>query len=176
MSSPAGSTVTFRRAPADFGRGAVERFARVLQAEVTKGRSFDCLIAGDAELRRLNRQFRGQDYATDVLSFPAGPLPNGHGSAGAGHGSAGAGRGSAGLSLGDIAISVARARSQARQYGHTPEQEIQILLLHGVLHLLGMDHETDRGRMARAEERWRARLGLPHGLIERVGFIERVRS
>jgi len=171
MSSPAGSTVTFRRAPADFGRGAVERFARVLQAEVTKGRSFDCLITGDAELRRLNRKFRGQDHATDVLSFPASPLPNGHGSAGA-YGAATVRE----RYLGDVAISVARARAQARQYGHTPEQEIQILLLHGVLHLLGMDHETDRGRMARAEKRWRARLGLPDGLIERVGFIERVRS
>jgi probable rRNA maturation factor len=154
MSSPQGSTVTFRRAPANLRRGTVERFARTLQTEVTKGRSFDCLIAGDAELRRLNREFRGQDCATDVLSFPALPLPNG--------------RAARGGWAGDIAISLPRARSQARQYGHQPEQEIQILLLHGALHLLGMDHETDRGQMARAEKRWRARLGLPNGLIERV--------
>jgi probable rRNA maturation factor len=162
MASPEGSTVTFRRAPADLRRGAVERFARKLQAEVTKGRSFACLIAGDAELRRLNREFRGKDYATDVLSFPASPLPYGRGSV----------RGC----LGDIAISLPRARSQAREHGHTPEQEIQILMLHGVLHLLDMNHETDGGQMARAEKRWRARLGLPNGLIERVRFIERVRS
>ena len=70
--------------------------------------------------------------------------------------------------LGDIAISLPRARAQAREFGHKPEQEIQILMLHGVLHLLGMDHERDRGRMARAEKRWRARLGLPNSLIERV--------
>ena len=67
-----------------------------------------------------------------------------------------------------MAISVARARAQARQFGHTTEDELRILMLHGVLHLLGMDHETDGGRMARAEKRWRRELGLPNGLIERV--------
>ena len=148
MASPEGSTVIFRRAPADLRRGAIERFARKLQLEVTRGRAFDCLITGDAELRRLNRDFRGKDYPTDVLSFPNGTgFP---------------------ASLGDLAISLSRARAQARRYGHRPEQEIQILMLHGVLHLLSMDHETDGGRMARAEKRWRAHLGLPNGLIERV--------
>jgi probable rRNA maturation factor len=146
MPSPS-STVTFRRVPADFSRRAIERFARRLHVEVARGRPFDCLIAGDAELRRLNREFLGKDYATDVLSFPA---PD------------------AGAFLGDIAISFARARAQARVFGHNPGQEIQILMLHGLLHLLGMDHTTDGGRMARAEKRWRARLGLPNGLIERV--------
>jgi probable rRNA maturation factor len=70
--------------------------------------------------------------------------------------------------LGDIAISAARARAQARDFGHSTEDEIRILMLHGVLHLLGMDHETDAGVMARAEKRWRARLGLPNGLIDRT--------
>jgi probable rRNA maturation factor len=70
--------------------------------------------------------------------------------------------------LGDIAISLARARAQAREFGHAIEQEVQILMLHGVLHLMGHDHETDSGAMARAEKRWRAKLGLPNGLIERV--------
>lgn len=139
------STVTFRRVPADFPRQAMERFARRLQVEVAQGRPFDCLIAGDAELRRLNREFLGNDYPTDVLAFPA-----------------------AGVPLGDIAISFARARAQARAFGHSIGQEIQILMLHGLLHLLGMDHTADSGRMARAEKRWRARLGLPTGLIERV--------
>ena len=139
------STVTFRRVPAGFSRRAIERFACRLQAEVAQGRPFDCLISGDAELRRLNREFLGKDYPTDVLSFPAsGPF------------------------LGDIAISFARARAQARSFGHSTGQEIQILMLHGLLHLLGMDHATDTGRMARVEKRWRARLGLPNGLIERV--------
>ena len=143
--SPEGSTVTFRRIPENLRRRSIERFARKLQTGVARGRVFDCLIAGDSELRRLNREFRGKDAPTDVLSFPAG---NGR--------------------LGDIAISLGRARAQAREFGHTTEQEIQILMLHGVLHLLGMDHETDGGRMARAEKRWRASLGLPNGLIERV--------
>ena len=145
MSSPEGSTVTFRRVPADVRPRAVQSFARKLQREVAKGRPFDCLVTGDAELRRLNRQYRGKDYATDVLSFPA---VEGH--------------------LGDLAISSARARSQAREFGHTTEDELRILMLHGVLHLLGLDHETDDGRMARAERRWRRELGLPNGLIERV--------
>jgi probable rRNA maturation factor len=70
--------------------------------------------------------------------------------------------------LGDIAISLARARAQGRRYGHTTEIEIRILMLHGVLHLLGMDHDADGGRMARAEMRWRKRLALPDGLIERA--------
>jgi probable rRNA maturation factor len=150
MSSPEGSTVTFRRVPASLRRRTIQNFARKLQAEVARGRAFDTLITGDADLRRLNRDFRGQDYATDVLSFPCAP------------------GGQSSLSLGDLAISLARARAQARQFGHTPEREIQILMLHGLLHLLGFDHETDTGRMARAEKRWRARLGLPGGLIERV--------
>ena len=152
--SPEGSSVQFRRVPGNLRRRPIERFARTLQADVAKGRAFDCLITGDAELRRLNREFRGKDAATDVLSFPVSPLPDGRGSV----------RGR----VGDIAVSLGRARAQARVFGHTLEQEIQILMLHGVLHLLGMDHERDNGRMARAEKRWRSRLGLPNGLIERV--------
>jgi probable rRNA maturation factor len=144
MSSPEGSSVTFRRPAADVRTRAIQRFARKLQREVARGRAFDTLLTGDAELRRWNRQFRGKDYPTDVLSFPCAE----------------------GL-LGDIAISLGRARAQAREHGHTPEQEVRILMLHGLLHLLGMDHESDGGRMARAEKRWRRRLRLPAGLIER---------
>jgi probable rRNA maturation factor len=128
----------------------LQRFATRLETEVAGGSLFDCLVTTDAELRRLNRIFRHHDTPTDVLSFPnpQSPLPN--------------------SSLGDLAISLHRARAQARQFGHRLEDEIRILMLHGLLHLLGMDHETDRGRMARAERRWRARFGLPLGLIERV--------
>jgi probable rRNA maturation factor len=146
MPSPEPSTATFRRVPPDFRRRVVQRFARQLQAEVTRGRPFDCLVTGDAELRRLNKQFRGEDCATDVLSV-AGADP---------------------ASLGDIAISLQRARAQAGEFGHSVEQEVSILMLHGVLHLMGMDHQAGDGRMARAEKRWRVRLGLAHGLIERV--------
>jgi probable rRNA maturation factor len=150
-------SVIFRRIPADVPQRAVERFACKLQNQVAKGRPFECLIAGDAELRRLNRKFRAKDQATDVLSFPSGTgLP-------------------ARSSLGSIAISLQRARAQARALGHSTEDEIRILMLHGILHLTGLDHETDAGRMARAEKRWRARLGLPASLIERA-IIERVRA
>jgi probable rRNA maturation factor len=76
--------------------------------------------------------------------------------------------------LGDLAISLPRARAQAAALGHNLEQELRILMLHGVLHLVGMDHETDNGHMARAEKLWRIRLGLPAGLIERS--TERVRA
>jgi len=151
MSSPEGSTVTFRRPPGSVRPRGIRNFARKLQQEVAKGRPFDVLITGDAELRKLNREFRGRDYPTDVLSFPIEQaLPPAR-------------------PLGDLAISLARARAQAREFGHTVEQELQILMLHGVLHLLGYDHEIDSGRMARAEKRWRSRLRLPNGLIERVG-------
>lgn len=144
--SPDGSTVTIRRVSKSLRPASIRKFARRLQDEVAKGRPFDILITGDSELRRLNRDFLGHDYPTDVLSFPSG----------------------AGETLGDLAISLGRARAQARAFGHSTEQEVQVLMLHGLLHLLGYDHETDNGSMARAEKRWRARLGLPNGLIERV--------
>ncbi|HLK63733.1 MAG TPA: rRNA maturation RNase YbeY [Bryobacteraceae bacterium] len=153
MTSPEGSTITFRCSSAGIRPRALLLFARKLEREVSKGRPFDCLVTGDGELRRLNREFRGKDEPTDVLSFPMSQDgPNGRSRP----------------PLGDLAISVARARSQAREFGHSTEQEIRVLMLHGVLHLMGMDHESDGGRMARAEKRWRSRLGLPNGLIERV--------
>jgi len=126
-----------------------------LKEQVARGAGFSCLIARDADLRKLNREFRKKDQSTDVLSFPAarsGALPDGRGCA----------------YLGDIAISADRAAAQARELGHPIEQEIGILMLHGVLHLQGMDHQKDGGKMRRAERRWRSRLGLPYGLTERV--------
>jgi probable rRNA maturation factor len=146
MSSPEGSTVTFRRTSPDVRPRALTRFVRKLQREITKDQPFNTLITGDAELRKLNREFRAKDHPTDVLSFPSAAPPE----------------------LGDIAISIVRARAQARQHGHSTEEEVRILMLHGVLHLLGLDHESDRGQMARAEQRWRIKLGLPNGLIDRV--------
>jgi probable rRNA maturation factor len=70
--------------------------------------------------------------------------------------------------LGELAISFDRASEQAVLQGHGIEEELRILILHGILHLRGMNHETDRGEMARAERAWRKRLGLPAGLIERT--------
>jgi probable rRNA maturation factor len=152
--------VLMRRAPSGVNSVRLEEFARALRRRVTGGREFQCLITGDAELQRLNRKFRRKDYPTDVLSFPAGP-PAYKKKAPAGT--------PAVLSLGDIAISVDRARAQARGFGHALDEEICILMLHGVLHLMGMDHERDAGAMARTEAEWRRKLRLPSALIERVG-------
>ena len=133
--------------PFRFRKGVLREFHAELIKRVTRGRDFTCLIANDAELRRLNRRFLGKDLATDVLSFPADGA-NG--------------------TCGDLAISLDRAKAQGAARGHTAEDELRILMLHGALHLAGFDHETDGGEMARAELRWRKRLGLPAGLIERT--------
>jgi probable rRNA maturation factor len=136
--------ITYRRKPGTLDSSAMESlgaFAETLRRRVARGREFHCLVTGDAELRALNRTYRNKDYPTDVLSFPG---------------------------TGDIAISFARARAQAKAFGHSTEDELRILLLHGVLHLKGMDHESDGGRMAKAEARWRAILNLPATLIGRV--------
>ncbi len=139
--------ITYRRKPATLDAESLQSFAEVLRDRVARGREFHCRITNDAELQSLNARFRKQDHPTDVLSFPNGGAPH---------------------PLGDIAISIQRARAQARQYRHAPEDEIRILMLHGVLHLLGMDHESDSGQMKRTETRWRRKLGLPIGLIERT--------
>lgn len=103
-------------------------------------------IVSDRRMRALNRQFRGKDKVTDVLSFPAHE------------------RGF----LGDIVIAAGVSKQQAREAGHSPVTELRVLALHGLLHLLGYDHEADDGRMARAEARLRKKAGLPAGLIERA--------
>jgi probable rRNA maturation factor len=153
MPDPA-SVLVFQHPLRNIVRAPLRRFLGDITAKIAGGRDIICLITDDAHLRALNRQFRGQDYPTDVLSFPG---------AGAGTG-VGAG--------GELAISLDAAVRQAAELGHSVEDELRILILHGVLHLTGMDHETDSGQMARAETAWRKRLGLPPGLIER-GLIER---
>lgn len=113
-------------------------------------------LVSDRRMRSLNRQFRGKDEVTDVLSFPCAVRPK-----------AGA-RPAAGTPLGDIAIASGAARRQARAAGHPVRTEVRVLALHGLLHLLGYDHETDRGEMRRLEARLRRRAGLEEGLIERT--------
>ncbi len=109
------------------------------------------LLTTDAGQRSLNRRFRGKNKPTDVLSFPAGSsLPG------------------ANKIAGDLSISVPTARRQAAQQGHSLSTEIKVLILHGVLHLAGYDHETDSGEMALCERKLRTRLRLPGGLIERA--------
>jgi probable rRNA maturation factor len=109
------------------------------------------LLTTDAAIQKLNRRFRGKNKATDVLSFPASGL------------------GAKGIA-GDLAISVTTALGQAAEQGHSLSTEIKVLILHGLLHLAGFDHEVDAGRMARRERLLRAKLRLPQGLIERAGF------
>jgi probable rRNA maturation factor len=102
-------------------------------------------LVSDERVRALNRRYRRRDSATDVLSFPA------------------AERGR----LGDVVIATGLARRQAREAGHTLQTELRVLALHGLLHLLGYDHEHDSGQMARLERRLRRKGGLCEGLIER---------
>ena len=129
------------------------RFLTLAQKTVRLRGQVTVLLTTDACLRKLNRQFRGKNKATDVLSFPAeSPFP-----------------GTAAEKIaGDLAISMPTARRQAVEQGHSLSAEIKVLILHGLLHLSGYDHEADKGKMARRELLLRARLGLPQGLIERA--------
>jgi probable rRNA maturation factor len=116
-------------------------------------------VVSDARMRALNKRFRKVDRVTDVLSFPAGKGQPGHGPTSE--------RRRPAPFLGEIAIARGVAARQARRAGHRPATELRILALHGVLHLLGYDHEVDEGQMARIEARLRRRAGLPVGLIAR---------
>ncbi len=128
---------------------ALDRFVARARRAAGLRAAVNVLVTSNAELKELNRRFRGKDQPTDVLSFPALP----------------------GLKpryAGDIAISAEIATHNARVLGHTPAEEIKILALHGILHLRGYDHERDRGKMARREEKLRRELRLPIALIERT--------
>lgn len=130
-------------------RSGLARFLRVAQEAVGLDGEVDVLLAGDATLKRLNREYRGKNKATDVLSFPAPDEM-------------------AGERAGDLAISLDTAARQAEEHGHTLRDEVRVLLLHGLLHLSGMDHEADKGEMAASEAELRRALRLPAGLIARA--------
>jgi probable rRNA maturation factor len=127
---------------------ALAQFLRAAQAAVRLRGQVTVLLTSDKAIRGLNRRFRQVDRPTDVLSFPA---PESAPPAVAG----------------DIAISVPTAARQAAEQRHSLSSEVKILILHGLLHLAGYDHESDNGRMARRERVLRAKLRLPLGLIER---------
>ena len=134
--------------------GALDRFVlRARKAASLRGQ-VNVLVTSSTAMRSLNRQFRGLNKATDVLSFPA---------------ESGAYKSRKKRNLvGDVAISADIALVNAVRLGHSVAKEIKILVLHGILHLAGLDHERDNGEMARKEATLRRALGLPAALIERV--------
>ena len=148
----------------------LSRFLAVVQETIRLKGQVTVLLTTDAAIRKLNRQFRGKGKATDVLSFPAeGSFP-----ADGSFPAEGSVPGSAAEKIaGDLAISVPTALRQAVEQGHSLSTEIKILILHGLLHLAGHDHEADEGKMARRERQLRAKLSLPQGLIERTAKVRR---
>jgi probable rRNA maturation factor len=139
---------------ARFGRAVRRRLLTAFLAQAAAALKLEgeisVLLTTDTQIRRLNVEFRGINRATDVLSFPP-PEPVD----GTAH------------TAGDLAISVETAARQAEEGGHALFAELEVLLLHGVLHLAGYDHESDEGQMARKEAALRRRFGLSAGLIER---------
>ena len=131
------------------GKRDLNRFLAEATAALGLAGDVSVLLTGDEQLRAMNLQFRGVDKPTDVLSFPA--LPE------AANGAQG----------GDLAISLDTAAIQAADHGHTLQMEVKVLILHGLLHLAGYDHERDRGQMRRRETLLRKQFALPSGLVER---------
>jgi len=134
-------------------RAELERFADKARAAVGLRGEVNILLTSSAKIRDLNRRFRKKDQATDVLSFPAA-----------------ASSGVAACS-GDLAVSVDIAAQWAENLRHSLVKELSILILHGMLHLAGYDHETDSGEMARKEATLRKRFELPASLTERARSV-----
>jgi probable rRNA maturation factor len=142
--------IIIRKAAPGISEQALARFAqRARKAAGLRGQ-VNVVLTSSRDIRALNRRFRGKDKPTDVLSFPPVPVV-------------------ADAFSGDIVISTDIACRNARLYQQTPAQELKILIVHGMLHLAGYDHESDRGEMARQEERLRRKLGLSSSLIRRTG-------
>ena len=140
-SRPGGQLPSLPKAP-------LSRFLKRAQKAAGLDGDVTVLLADDARLKELNSSFRHKNKPTDVLSFPA--FENEEGMAG------------------DLAISLETAQRQADEHGHALEDEVRILILHGVLHLAGYDHEVDKGEMRALEAELRESLKLPVGLIERT--------
>jgi probable rRNA maturation factor len=134
-------------------REALSRFVLRARRAIRLPGRVNVLLTGDAEIRSLNARFRKKNKSTDVLSFPADSVPGRNGSR---------------AFAGEIAISSEVARRSAVNLGHSTAVEVKILVLHGILHLAGFDHERDNGHMARKEAGLRQLLGLPSSLTERA--------
>jgi probable rRNA maturation factor len=139
--------IIFRKPVAGLNETALARFTARAQRAIGLEGEVNVLVASNEELQALNSRFRGKRQPTDVLSFPA--------------------MAKAGSVTGDLAISADLAALNAQGLGHATAEEVKILIVHGLLHLAGYDHEQDHGEMARQELRLRQRLGLPAGLMER---------
>jgi probable rRNA maturation factor len=163
--------------------GALGAWLRRVAPAAARG-TVSIALVGDARIRALNRTYRHKDHATDVLSFPsdsaevpasASRAPSlkrqrtrRRRSSKSGVAREGGRRGAAERFLGDIVIARRVAQRQAREAGHSVAAELRVLALHGLLHLLGYDHERDNGTMRRLEERLRRKGGLTESLIERA--------
>lgn len=135
-------------------QASLVRFLSRARKAVKLAGPVNILVTDDAHMREFNRSFRKKDKPTDVLSFPPPPSPGKNGKAAA--------------FAGELAISADIAAANAKQLGHPLSAEIKILVLHGLLHLAGYDHETDSGAMQRKEAKLRRELRLPESLIERT--------
>jgi probable rRNA maturation factor len=144
--------VILRKRIAGLSPSTLERFVLRARRVVHLRDTVNVLVTSNAELQPLNRRFMGKDKPTDVLTFPA-PLME---------------CGTAKRIAGDVAISADTARENAKRLGHSVADEVKILVLHGILHLAGLDHEHDNGEMARKEGQLRRQLNLEVGLIERA--------
>ena len=153
----------FKKKIAGLSAESLNRFVlRARRAVRLKGR-VDVLVTSSSAMRTLNLRFRGKNRATDVLSFPADSPSDGNPRRS--------------TFAGEIAISADVALNNARRLGHSGALEVRILVLHGLLHLAGFDHERDNGAMARKEGNLRRTLRLPSSLIERgaPGYEESVK-
>ena len=119
--------------------------AKALKVAAASGAGVTVAFVSDLAMRELNRRWRGKEGTTDVLSFPAAQDEF---------------EKVEGLTLGDVVISVEQAARQAKEHGLEFDEEVSQLILHGVLHLCGYDHETDNGEMTALELRLRRRLGI----------------
>jgi probable rRNA maturation factor len=148
--------VILQKAVSGVTKQGMELFLRRAKRAVKLRGEVNVLITSSTELQALNRRFRGKDKPTDVLSFPSAlDQPK---------------------FSGEIAISAGIAAESARRLKHSTADEIKILVLHGLLHLAGYDHERDNGTMARKEAFLRAKLALPVALIERTEREDQARN
>ncbi len=149
-------TIILERRVTGVNERMLAAFVAQASREVGLAGAVTVLVTGNREMRRLNFRFRGKDQSTDVLSFPAPGFVDGF--------------------AGDIAICLDVAARNARALKHSTAEEVRVLVLHGILHLAGYDHEGDQGKMAKTEDDLRKRLALPSGLIKRNMVKRRMRS